>query len=139
MSEKIKEVLPNLKDYTWLSSGAPVINAYIPLNYYIAHNPHFSHQSSIYSKRLETIKKMALAKTSQEFTNLADTGYPKKIDALLFYMDKKNDSYAFFYWKDNYPNGGKEGYIQIPKNIITEEYWNKIYDNGDWYIFIRKN
>lgn len=131
--------MPNFKNYTWLSSGAPVINAYIPLNYYIAHNPHFSHQASIYSKRLETIQKISLAKTSQEFISLTDRGYPKKIDALLLYADKKNDSYAFFYWQDNYPNGGKEGYIQIPKYLITEEYWNKIYDNGDWYIFVRKD
>ncbi len=139
LSEKIKQSLPNFKDYTWLSSGAPVINAYIPLNYYIAHSPHFSHQSSIYSKRLEMIKKMSLAKTAQEFVNLADSGYPEKINALLFYIDEKNKSYAFFYWSDNYPNGGKEGYIQIPINLITDEYWDKVCESGNWQIFIRKN
>lgn len=138
LAQEIKKSLPNFKDYTWLSSGAPVINTYIPLNYYIAHSPHFSHQASIYSKRLETIERMSLAKTAQEFTDLADNGYPEKIDALLFYINKESDSYAFFYWKDNYPNGGKEGYIQIPKNLITNEYWDKVYDNGDWYIFIKK-
>ncbi len=134
LAEIIKNSATNWSDHTWLSSGAPAINAYLPLNYYIAHNPHFSHQASNYSKRLSIVKKLSLSKDDSEFYQVSQE---EKIDALLFY---KNENYFyFFYWEDNYPNGGKEAEIKISPELIGEKFWNKIYDNGDWYIFLKNN
>lgn len=134
LAQIVKNNVLDWEKRTWLSSGAPVINAYLPLNYYIAHNPHFSHQASHYSKRLDVVKKLSLSKNDSEFYTISKEN---NIDALLFY--KNENYYNFFYWQDNYPNGGKEGQIKIPENLVSEKFWNKVYDNKDWYIFLRKD
>jgi len=141
---KITALVPEIKkiegyeNFTWLSSGAPELNGYLPLSYYIAHNPHFSHQASNYSKRMEEIVKLSKAENGEEFINIINGGYPKKIDALLLYYDKKNETYPLSFWQDNYPNGGEELTINLPAEAISDKYWNKIYDNKEWKIFIKK-
>jgi len=138
LKDKVKEYAPDYEKYTWLSSGIPEINAYLPLSYYIAYNPHFSHHASIYSHRLAEVEKMTEAKTAEEFMNIIDQGSPRKIDALLLYNDgKEKDFYPLFFWADNFPNGGEVKKINLPKNIITKEFWNHAY-SGEWDIFIKK-
>jgi len=135
LAETITAAVPDYKSRIWLSSGTPELNLYIPLNYYIAHNPHFSHPASIYSQRLNSIQKLSTAKTSAEFNALINESQPQ-INGLILFSDKNN--YSLFYWRDNYPNGGKELVIKIPIKLISDQYWQKVYSNKDWQIFIKK-
>ncbi len=144
---KIPEIKPladfikqniDFQDRIWLSSGAPEINAYIPLTYYIAHNPHFSHHAANYSKRFTEIENMTQAQTADKFMQIIQQGQPQKIDSLILYFDKTTNTYPLFFWSDNYPNGGKELRLDLPKNLIDEKYWQKVYNEDEWYIFIKK-
>lgn len=129
----IKQKVPNYQTRIWLSSGTPEINLYIPLNYYIAHNPHFSHPAAIYSQRLKLVKSFSQAKSPDEFNSLATQA---KITGLILF--KGQDNFPIFYWQDNYPNGGKESEIDIPQNLVSETYWQKAYEDKDWEIFVKK-
>ena len=139
LSRFIKNNIPDYKERVWLSSGCPELNAYIPLSYYIAHNPHFSHQSVIYSKRINDIEKMSSAKLPKEFMEIIENGYPSQIDGLILYYDQKTNSYPLFFWQDNYPNGGKELIIHLPVILISKKSWEKIYDYDGWQIFLKNN
>jgi len=135
LADTIKTFVPDYKTRIWLSSGTPELNLYIPLNYYIAHNPHFSHPASIYSQRLNLVQKLSKAKTPEEFNSIINESQPQ-INGLILFGD--NDNYSLFYWQDNYPNGGKELVIKIPIKLITDQYWQKVYTDKLWDIFIRK-
>jgi hypothetical protein len=132
-SEKIKDQVPDYRDRTWLSSGMPVINAYIPLHYYIAHNPHFSHPASIYSERMSTISDLSLASDS-DFVEIIEK---TSINALLLYKNSQHDTYPLFFWQDNFLNGGKELLVEIPKSGVESLGWKKVYDDKDWVILLK--
>lgn len=133
LAQEIKKNAPDYLDKTWLSSGAPEINVYAPLHYFLAHNPHFSHPAAKYSERLSIIKK--LSQTSpEEFKNEINQ---TPIDALLLYNGKNSATYPLFLWEDNYPNGGKETRIDIPKENISMLNWQKKYENWEWIIYIK--
>ncbi|MFH1187835.1 MAG: arabinofuranosyltransferase [bacterium] len=133
LAPEIKKAVPDYLDKTWLSSGVPEINAYTPLHYFLAHNPHFSHPAAKYSERLSIIKKLSQA-SPEEFKNGINQ---TSIDALLLYNAKSDASYPLFLWEDNYPNGGKEARIYIPKENIEKLNWQKKYENWEWIIYIK--
>lgn len=131
----IKTKVPDYSNRIWLSSGIPEINLYLSLNYYIAHNPHFSHQASIYSQRMELVQKLSQATTSEQFQEIINTSQPQ-VTALLLAPDGEN--YSLYFWQDNYPNAGKELVIKIPQQLISEQYWQKVYSDDQWQIFTKK-
>lgn len=135
LAQIIEINVPDYQSRIWLTSGTPEINLYIPLNYYIAHNPHFSHPASIYTQRLNLVQKLSEAKTPEEFNSAINESQPL-ITGLVLIKDK--ESYPLAYWQDNYPNGGKELKINLSQNLITEEYWQKVYSDNLWDIFIKK-
>jgi len=132
-SLKIKENVPDYRDRTWLSSGMPVINAYIPLHYFIAHNPHFSHPASIYSSRMNTISELSLANEADFIEIIEKT----PVDALLLYKNAQSSTYPLFFWQDNYPNGGKELVIELLRANIESLKWKTAYEDKDWIIFLK--
>lgn len=139
LSQDIKNIVPDYQSRTWLSTGALELNAYLPISYYLANAVHFSHHSALFSKRLQEFKNLSQSKSTQEFMQIIDQGEPRKIDSLLFYDDQKDkDNYIFYIWVDNYPNGGKNQTITLPKKLISEEDWQKVYDKNNWLIFLRK-
>ncbi|MCX6745146.1 MAG: hypothetical protein NTX82_06500 [Candidatus Parcubacteria bacterium] len=135
LADTVKTLVPNYKTRIWLSSGTPELNLYIPLNYYLAHNPHFSHPAAIYSQRLNLIQKLSNAKTSDEFNAIINESQPP-INSLILFGDSNN--YYLYYWHDNYPNAGKELVIKIPQKLISEQYWQKVYSDKDWQILLKK-
>ncbi|MCX6740735.1 MAG: arabinofuranosyltransferase [Candidatus Parcubacteria bacterium] len=135
LAQIIEKDIPGYKTMNWLTSGTPEINLYIPLNYYIAHNPHFSHPAAIYSRRLDLIQKISSAKTPEEFNEILNESKPL-ITGLILIKDKEN--YPLSYWRDNYPNGGKELIINLPQNLISDQYWQKIYSDNLWDIYTKK-
>lgn len=133
LAPKIKNNIENYNEKTWLSSGIPEINVYLALHYYVAHNPHFSHHAAIYSERLNFIKE--LSDSNQiEFIKLINES---PIDALLLYKEPNTLDYPFFFWQDNYPNGGKELEINIKKEYINSLNWKKAYEDSEWIIFLK--
>jgi hypothetical protein len=134
LSESIKENVDNYSKKTWLSSGVPEINAYLNLHYFIAHNPHFSHPASLYSERMSFIKELSKAR-EEDFKNLLNNS---PIDALLLYKQSDSQNYSLFFWADNYPNGGKELVIKIPKSQISLLQWEKAYEDKEWLILLKR-
>lgn len=136
LSESIKKEVTEPEQHMWLSSGMPELNAYIPLKYFLAHSPHFSHQAAIYTKRLKAVYRLTEQTDPQKFTDHADN---LKINALLMYKEYSEEEYPLIFWQDNYPNGGKELLLELPKDLITEEDWNIDYEDNEWAVFIRRN
>jgi hypothetical protein len=138
LAQAIKTQIPDYKQRLWLSTGSMDLPAYLPLSYYIANSIHFSHHASLYSQRIAEVKAMAQAKNPEEFLSIIDKGQPWPIDSLLLGDDNQNDYYTFYFWNDNFPNGGKEAQIHLPKNLIVDKYWDKVYNADNWLIFLRK-
>jgi len=133
LSPKVKNNVPDYLDRTWLSSGIPEINAYMPIHYFIAHNPHFSHHASKYSERMKVLQNLAMAE-NEEFVKLINQ---TPIDALILYKQDDSMNYSFYFWADNYPNGGKELVIEIPKDKFTSLGWTKKYEDKEWIIYTK--
>lgn len=143
LAEAIKTNVPDHADRTWLSSGSMELGAYLPMSYYIAHNLHFSHHASNYSKRMLEVEKLSKATDAEEFITIIDEGQPRKIDSLLLYNRIETDEngldyYPLWFWHDNFPNGGKDVEVRIPKNLISDKYWQEVCSLDNWIIFIRK-
>jgi len=139
LAEDIKIQIPDYKNRIWLSSGSMELSIYLPLSYYIAHNIHFSHHASMYSQRTAEVEAMARASSPEEFMAIIGRGQPKPIDSLLIYDDNQDDYYTLYFWHDNFPNGGKEAQIYLPKELIVDKYWDKIYNKNNWLIFLKKD
>lgn len=134
LAKIIEAKIPDYQDLNWLSSGAPEINAYLPLNYYIAHNASFSHQASLFSERLAKVENLAGLKSSAEFeAELSNLG----INALLLYLDKQTNTYPLFFWIDNFPNGGKTIRLDLKPELINLPAWQKVYED-DWLILMKR-
>jgi len=132
LAQIIEAKISNFQDLNWLSSGVPEINAYLPLNYYIAHNASFSHQASLFSKRLENVKNLSSLKSPDEFkTELSNLD----INALLLYFDKQTNTYPLFFWVDNFPNGGKTLRLDLDPELIDLDGWQRVYED-EWLILI---
>lgn len=138
LTEIIDQRVSNYKNIIWLSGGTQELNAYLPLSYYIAYNSHFSHQAAIYSKRMDFVKTLSQQKNAEDFYNLTQNVAEPKIDGLIFYHDKDKESFVLYFWQDNYPNGGKDFSIKIKKNLISDQYWQKIYNDETFSIFLAK-
>lgn len=132
LSRAIKDNVPDYKSRTWLSSGYPEINLYLPLSYFIAYNIHFSNIASGYSDRFAYIKQMTESENAQEFTDLAGKASPE-IDTLLLF-----DDYNLHFWQDNFPYGGKETSLFLDPKLISLDYWQLVYNHNNWLIFVKK-
>ena len=139
LAASIKDRVPDYDKRTWLSSGQPALNAYLPLSYYLAHNIHFSHQASLFSQRLHLVRSMADATTADEFMAIVESAQPS-IDALLLSTSASDqgDAYVLYFWVDNYPNGAKEEKIYLPKKLISDKDWQEVYNENNWVIFLKK-
>ncbi|MDX9893740.1 MAG: arabinofuranosyltransferase [Patescibacteria group bacterium] len=133
LAEKIKTNISDYQFKTWLTSGIPEINLYLPIHYYIAHNPHFSHQAAKYSQRLVNIEKLSTS-SSSDFEILLNQA---KIDALLLYKLPDSQYYPIFFWQDNYPNGGRETQINILKENVEKLNWEQAYQDSEWIIYLK--
>ncbi len=141
LAHNIKSTVPDYQARTWLSSGSPELSVYIPLSYYIANNIHFSHHAVRYSQRLKYLEDLVEAQTPEDFIEKINGGEPRSIDTLLFYdgpSNSRTDAYPLYLWLDNYPNGGREQVLYLPKKLIDEKYWQKIYQKDNWLIYLKK-
>ena len=133
LSNNIKKNVSDYATRTWLSSGAPEINAYLNIHYFIAHNPHFSHHASLYSQRMALVNDLSLAE-AEKFVDLMNNS---SIDALLLYKQNSLDYYPLFFWADNYPNGGREEMVKIPKAGIDSLNWSNVYEDREWLVLLK--
>lgn len=141
LAADIRQYVPDYKSRTWLTSGTANLNAYLPLSYYIAFSPHFSHQAAQYSQRLAEVMAMSEAKSPVDFMNIINQGKEPQIDSLLFYDEQTSvvdGDFTLFFWADRYPNGGQDLLIKIPKENISKQDWKEVYIKNNWHIFLKK-
>lgn len=123
-----------ISQMTILSSGVSEVSAFVPLNYYISYNIHFSHPAANFSQRYYFIQGLSQAINAQDFFDRLQESPYAKIDALL--LLKGDGFYPINFWLDNYPLGGKAQEIRIPSNLIDERYFVKIFEDKN-FIFLK--
>lgn len=134
LAPKLAAAVPDWQTRTWLTSGTPDLNAYLPIHYFVAHNPHFSHHASRYGERFQVIEQLAAAGSAAQFSD-ALTQTP--IDAMLFWKNDASGEYPFFFWMDNYPNAGKEGKRTFSREVVDGLGWTRAYEDGSWIIYLK--
>ena len=92
----------------------------------------------MYTQRMEEIYEMSNSSTPEDFMEVIDKGYPNKIDSIILYNTNDTEDYTLYFWHDNFPNGGKDVEVKLPKNLIIEYDWDKVYNKNNWVIFLRK-
>jgi hypothetical protein len=138
LAQEIKKEAPDYADRIWLSSGAPELNAFLPINYYLAFNSQFSHPAANWSKRFVEVKNLTAAKTPEDFQDKWQAIGAEKFNAMLLYYNRASSSYSIFYWQNDFPNAGAEAKLDLNPKLIGDKYWQKVFDNGDWKIFLAK-
>ena len=131
---QVVKAIPNLNEKIFLSSGTPSLNLFIPMNYFIAHNAHFSHHASLYSKREEVVKNLSEATSANEFLMILNS---TDINSMILFLDEKNQTFPINLYIDNWPNGGKEIQYNIKKEYIDELNWSQIYNKDNWVIITK--
>ena len=130
---KLKTV-ENIDRLTILSSGVPEISAYLPLDYYISYNIHFSHPAANFSERYFFISDLARAARAEDLHQKIKQAPFAEIDALL--LLKGENFYPVNFWLDNYPLGGRIDEIRIPADLIDERYFAKVFED-EYFVFFR--
>ncbi len=138
VAQAIISSVPDYLQRTWLVSDVPTVSGLVSLSYYISFNQHYSHHASQFSKRFDLIKRLSAAGTPEEFDAIIDQGSPQKIDALAFYSPSATSDYLLYFWVDNYPNGGREQIISIPRQVLQGAGWDTRYVSHDWTILTRQ-
>ncbi len=134
LAGQLRTAVPDWASRTWLSSGIPEINGDLPLNYFIAHNPSYSHPAARFSERFAVLEGMSRADAATFPVLLAHT----PITALLLYRDPATSTISFSFWEDAYPNGGTEAEIGVPSDRFAALGWKTAYDDGHWYVLLKK-
>jgi len=129
--DELKKV-KNISQLKILSSGVPQISAFLPLDYYISHNIHFSHPAANFSQRYYFIETLAKSRKPLEFYQKLKQAPFEKIDALL--LLKGPDFYPVSFYLDNFP-GGIEKEIRIPQTLINEQFFDKIFEDKHFVFY----
>lgn len=128
--------IPGISEATILSSGVAELSAFVPLNYYISYNIHFSHPAANFSQRYYFVESLALATSPEDFYNRIKNAPQTQIDALL--LLKGEGFYPINFWLDNYPFGGKSYEIRIPASLINDQYFVKLFEDKSFIFFMIK-
>ena len=121
---------------TILQSGIPELHAFLPINDFIYFNQHNSHPAANFSQRFYYLKSLELVQTKEEFYDkIVNTPFGG-IDLLILF--KNQDKYSLFFNLDNFPNEMREELIDIPQDLIDDNFFEEKFDNKDYKIFAPK-
>jgi hypothetical protein len=109
-----------------LTSGLAELSAFVPTDNFIYFNQDNNHPAAHFSDRFTYLKEMADAQTPEEFAQLLATPYGK-ITRLILARDKNN--YVIYFNLDQPVTGIKQENIAIPGKLISEKYFQKIYED----------
>jgi hypothetical protein len=136
LAERINREVPGHQNIVWLTSGAPELNLYIPLSYYVAYNPHFSHPAAGYSQRLQKVEAALGSASAAEFETVLATAKPS-VNGLILYYDEATKTYPIFFWEDKWPNGGAERRLDLEPALIDINRWRLVSDADNWHIYLK--
>ena len=128
------ERVSGLEDLTVLSSGTPEMSAFVPLDYYVSYNVHFSHPAANFSTRYYFIRNLSQSFAPDNFYHNLKNSPLGKIDALL--LLKGDGYYPINFYIDNYPLGGQAVEIHIPASLIDEQYFVKVFEDKQ-FVFLK--
>lgn len=137
LAQAIVTSVPDYAKRTWLVSDVPAVSAVLPLSYFVSFNQHYSHHAAQFTRHFDLVKRLGMAQTPEQFNAIINEGSPRKIDALALYSSSTSTDYLLFFWVDNYPNGGKEQVLSIPRHLIESPAWGIKYTSSAWMIFVR--
>ncbi|HPL95279.1 MAG TPA: hypothetical protein PLF15_00655 [bacterium] len=136
------EIIKNITDYNkkiWLSGSVGDLSAFLSLSYYVSYSQHFSHPAAFYSKRIIFIKQLANTSNGDEFYQLIVQQSQPLITGLILYKNNSDlNNYYLYFNVDNFPNGVKELIIKFNKDLVSEKYWQKEYEDSRITIFTLK-
>lgn len=126
----------NIYQMTILQSGIPELHAFLPINDFIYFNQHNSHPAANFSQRFYYLKSLESVQTKEEFYDkIVNTPFGG-IDLLILF--KNQDKYSLFFNLDNFPNEMKEELIDIPQDLIDDDFFEEKFENKDYKIFAPK-
>ena len=132
--EYLKKDEVNFSQSTVVHSGANWLHAFLTFNEFVYFNQHNSHPAANFSERFYYLKDLAKVKTAKEFHDKINSTPYGKIDWLIFYTGDK-DNYPLYFHLDNFPNEYKEVIVNIPRSLITDEFFTKKFSNRDYAVF----
>jgi len=127
---------PEINEYLILQSGIPVLHAFLPINSFIHFNQHASHPAANFSQRFYYLKELSQVQTKRQFYDKIVTTPFGQIDLLILFKD--GDNYSLFFSVDDFPRGIKEVVIDIPQNLIGDDYFEEKFENKDFVVFETK-
>ena len=120
-----------------LTSGVPEVHAFIPLNTFLYFNQHNSHPAAHFSERLRYVRELALQTNPETFSQMVHQTPFGPIEAFIFYKGV-SEKYPVYVVLDNFPNGIREEEIDIPRSLFDPQYFDTVYDNGDFVVILPK-
>jgi len=119
-----------------LQSGILELYALVPMNNFIYFNQHNSNPAGNFTARLSYLKWLTLSKNADEFNQLLNTPYGH-IGRLVF-MKTDSEFYNLFFDLDNFPHLIKSEKLNLKKQFVNEEYFEKKFENENYIVFDRK-
>ncbi len=120
-----------------LTSGIPELHAFIPLKTFLYFNQHNSHPAARFSERLRYIRELTLQTDPAEFARMTQETPFGSIEAFIFYKGVP-DKYPVYVVLDNFPNGIREERVDLPRSLFDAQYFDTVYDNGDFVVIVPK-
>src|SRR3989344_1874367 len=127
------ESIDNLSELTVLSSGLGEVSAFLPLNYYISYNIHFSHPAAGFFDRFYFISNLTAASSAKDFYQKLKMAPLGPIDALL--LLKGDGFYPINFWLDKYPLGAGGEELRLSADLINERYFAKIFEDKHFVFY----
>lgn len=118
-------------------AGIGELAAYLPVNSFIYFNQHNSHPAAQFTARKTYVEYLSLAKNPQEFYDLSKETWFGSIDRYIFFKHEGSPAYRVYFHLDAYPNGEQTGVIAIPKRLVVEPYFTKVYENDEFIVWDR--
>lgn len=150
IARSLRHTIPELVDFLKQDSkqqdsivtfhaGIAELAAYLPINSFIYFNQHNSHPAAEFTARKTYTDYLSLAKTPEEFYDLSKNTWFGSIDRYIFFRHEGSLSYRIYFNIDTYPNGGGEQVVEIPKRLVIEPYFTKVYENDEFVVWDRNN
>ncbi len=124
------------RDKLTLQSGINEITAFVPVNSFIYFNQNNSHPAANFSQRFYYLKTMAAAGDADEFHQLCNDTPFGSIDRLILF--RQDGRYYLFFNFNEMIKGIKEEAIAFSEELISYKYFDKIYDQNGFVVWLKK-
>ncbi|MFH1286612.1 MAG: hypothetical protein ABII02_02575 [Candidatus Magasanikbacteria bacterium] len=121
-----------------LHAGISELHAYVPMNAYIYFNQHNSHPAALFSERYAFVHQLSRSSNAKEFYGLSTNAWFGSIDRYILFKKEDLDYYPLYFHLDNFPHGAKDVIMRVPKDLISNMYFETVFENGEFIVWDRR-